>query len=229
MSEHDGNEVGEAPRSVSRPKLALALLALLGLVALISALLIGGHSSSSTLPGQAREAGSGKGYEGTLTLPRRAAPAIELRNYLGQPVSLAQYRGKAVFVTFLYANCPDVCPLIASNLRVALNMLGSRAKDAQLIAISVDPRGDTARAVARFVREHELTGRMQYLIGSAPELARTWAAWKVGSKRDAGQPQLVSHDALVYGVSGKGLLTTVYPSNFEPAEIAHDAPKLAAG
>jgi len=228
MSEHDGNEVGGA-RSVSRPRLALALLALLGVVAASSALLIGSHDKGAALPGQARESGPGGGYEGTLTLPRQKAPPIVLRNYRGEPVTLAQYRGKAVFVTFLYASCPDVCPLIASNLRVALNLLGARAKDAQLIAISVDPRGDTPRAVARFVREHELEGRMQYLIGSASELARTWAAWKVGSKRDAGQPQLVSHDALVYGVSAKGLLTTVYPSNFEPAEIAHDAPRLAAG
>ena len=46
---------------------------------------------------------------------------IDLRNYLGRRVTLAQYRGKAVLVTFLYTNCPDICPLIASNLRVALN------------------------------------------------------------------------------------------------------------
>ncbi len=37
---------------------------------------------------------------------RRAAPPIDLRNYLGQPVTLSEYRGKAVLVTFLYANCP---------------------------------------------------------------------------------------------------------------------------
>ena len=228
MSEHDGNEIDGA-RTARWPWRALTLLALLGVAALLGALLSGGHSSSSTLPGGAREAGPGSGYEGTLTLPREKAPAIDLRNYSGQPVTLARYRGKAVFVTFLYAHCPDVCPLIASNLGVAMNMLGARAKDAQLIAVSVDPRGDTAKTVARFVREHGLTGRIQYLIGNASELARTWAAWKVGSKRDAGRPELVSHDALVYGVSGKGLLTTVYPADFEPAEIAHDAPKLAAG
>ena len=40
-------------------------------------------------------------------------------NYLGEQVNIASYRGKAVLVTFLYTNCPDVCPLIASNLRVA--------------------------------------------------------------------------------------------------------------
>jgi protein SCO1/2 len=142
-------------------------------------------------------------------------------------VTLAQYRGRAVLVTFLYTNCPDVCPLIASNLRVALKMLGPRAAEAQVIAISVDPRGDTRGAVTRFLSEHQMTGRMQYLIGSPGELARTWAAWEVGSTRDVGQPQLVSHSALVYGVSASGRLTTVYPSTFEPAEIAHDVPRLA--
>ncbi|HTC73319.1 MAG TPA: SCO family protein, partial [Solirubrobacteraceae bacterium] len=56
--------------------------------------------------------------------PAKPAPALELHNYLGQPVNIDSYRGKAVLVTFLYTNCPDICPLITSNLRVALNKLG---------------------------------------------------------------------------------------------------------
>ena len=204
------------------------MVLLLVIVAALSFVLFK-SSTKTALPGGVQESGAGSGFYGTLTLPAKQAPAIDLRNYLGQPITLAQYRGKAVLVTFLYANCPDVCPLIASNLRVALNMLGARASRVQVIAVSVDPRGDTRAAVARFVRSHELTGRMQYLIGSAPELARTWKAWSVGSERDAGQPQLVSHSALVYGVSASGKLTTVYPDSFEPSEIVHDVPKLAAG
>jgi protein SCO1/2 len=227
MSQQGTNDpAGRA--SSTRLKLAGALLALLLLVAAVSALLLGG-SSSPSLPGGARQSSPGQGYEGTLALPRAAAPQIDLRNYLGHPVTLSRYRGKAVLVTFLYANCPDVCPLIAANLRVALNMLGKRASQAQVIAVSVDPRGDTPRAVARFLHTHEMTGRMQYLIGDASELARTWSAWKVGSRRQAGQPDLVAHDALVYGVSASGKLTTIYPATFQPAEIAHDVPRLAAG
>jgi protein SCO1/2 len=168
------------------------------------------------------------GYYGTLALPAKQAPAIHLRNYLGQAVTLSQYRGKAVLVTFLYTNCPDICPLIASNLRVALNMLGKHDSQVQVIAVSVDPRGDTPANVARFVSDHEMTGRMQYLIGSASELAPTWKAWNVGSEREVGQPQLISHSALVYGISASGKLTTIYPATFEPSEIAHDVPRLAA-
>jgi protein SCO1/2 len=205
----------------------LPLLALLlGVAAAFSFLLIRGPGKP-TLPGGARQSAPGSGYYGTLALPAEQAPPIHLRNYLGQPVTLSQYRGKAVLVTFLYANCPNICPLIASDLRVALNMLGRRASEVQVIAISVDPRGDTPANVARFVRQHEMVGRMQYLIGSAGELAPTWA-WKVGSKREVGQPDLVAHSALVYGISASGRLTTIYPATFEPSEIAHDVPKLAA-
>jgi protein SCO1 len=205
-----------------------ALALLLVIVAGITFLLAKG-SSKPTLPGGVQQTAPGSGYLGTLTLPARQAPAIDLRNYHGKQVTLAQYRGKAVLVTFLYANCPDVCPLIASNLRVALNMLGSRASQAQVLAVSVDPRADTPATVAKFLRAHEMLGRMQYLIGSSTELARTWSAWSVGSKREVGQPQLVAHSALVYGISASGKLTTVYPATFEPSEIAHDVPKLAAG
>lgn len=203
-----------------------AMLVLLVIVAGLSFLLAKG-SSKPTLPGGAQQSAPGSGYYGTLTLPPRQAPAIDLRNYRGKRVTLSEYRGKAVLVTFLYANCPDVCPLIASNLRVALNLLGAKAADAQVIAVSVDPRGDTPAAVGRFLRAHEMAARMQYLIGSAAELARTWSAWKVGSQREAGQPELVAHSALVYGVSASGKLTTVYPPTFEPSEIAHDVPRLA--
>jgi protein SCO1/2 len=208
-------------------RLLPALVLLLVVVAGGSYLLARG-SQEPQLPGGAQQQAPGDGFYGTLTLPARQAPPIELRNYMGQPVNLASYRGKAVLVTFLYANCPTVCPLIASNLRVALNMLGRRDSQVQVIAVSVDPRGDTPANVARFVREHGMLGRMQYLIGSAAELAPTWAAWHVGSSREVGQPDLVAHSALVYGISASGRLTTIYPATFEPSEIAHDVPKLAA-
>ena len=110
-----------------------------------------------------------------------------------------------MLVTFLYTNCPDVCPLITSNLRVAQNLMGAKvASKVQIIAVSVDPKGDTPKAVASFLARHEMTGRMQYLIGDAHELARVWKAWGVGSERDAQQPQFINHSGLIYGITGVG-------------------------
>jgi protein SCO1/2 len=107
-------------------------------------------------------------------------------------------------------------------------MLGRRSSQVQVIAVSVDPRGDTPAAVARFLADHGMTGKMQYLIGSAGELSRTWAAWGVGAKPEIGQPNLIAHSALVYGVGASGRLTTLYPASFAPSQIVHDVPKLAA-
>ena len=205
----------------------MPLALLVGIVGGLSFALVRG-SPKATLPAGAQESVAGQGFLGTLALPAKPAPPIQLRNYLGQPVTLAQYRGKAVLVTFLYANCPDVCPLITAKLRVAMNMLGAEAAKAQIIAVSVDPRGDTPASVARFLRARKMLGRMQYLIGSQAQLARTWAAWSVGSTREAGQPQLVAHSALVYGITASGKVRTIYPATFEPSQIVHDVPKLAA-
>jgi len=204
-----------------------AIALLLAVVFIVGFVLIRGPGKPS-LPNGAVQSKPGDGYDGTLALPARAAPPIDLRNYMGQRVTLSHYHGKAVLVTFLYASCPNVCPLIASNLRVVLKRLGRRDSNVQVIAVSVDPRGDTPAAVAHFLAEHGMTGRMQYLIGTDGELSRTWAAWGVGAKAELGQPDLVAHSALVYGVSASGKLVTIYPATFEPSQIAHDVPKLAA-
>jgi protein SCO1/2 len=168
-------------------------------------------------------------YAGSLASPPAPEFPLSLRNYKGQRVNIAQYKGKAVLLTFLYTHCPDVCPIIASNLGVALNMLGpAKAAKVQVIAVSVDPRGDTPTAVASFLARHGMTGRMQYLIGSARELGAVWKAWGVGAEQDAQQPQLVNHSGLVYGISAGGKVTTLYAASFTPQEIVHDAPLLAS-
>jgi protein SCO1/2 len=175
-----------------------------------------------------RLAGSEFHAEGVLS-PPRPAPPLALRDYRGRPVNIAAYRGKAVLVTFLYTHCPDVCPLIASNLGVALHLMGPRAASkARIIAVSVDPSGDTPRAVATFLARRRVAGRIDYLIGSASQLARVWQAWGVGSERDKGNPELVNHSGLIYGITGSGKQATIYAANFHPADVAHDVPLLAA-
>jgi protein SCO1/2 len=205
------------------------LLSLLVLVVIAGgvALLTGGGSSAQQA--KRTQAAQGNLDAQALLSPALGAPALLLRNYLGQPVNLDAYRGKAVLVTFLYTHCPDVCPLITSNLRVAQNLMGpSTSSKAQIIAVSADPRGDTPKAVAVFLARHEMTGRMQYLIGSASELARVWKAWGVGSERDKQKPEFVNHSGLIYGITASGKRLSIYAASFQPSEIAHDVPLLAA-
>jgi protein SCO1/2 len=201
----------------------VVLVVVAGVVALLA---IGGSSHAK----QQREQALAAHFDAAAVFePPPPAPALALHNYLGQPVSLASYKGKAVLVTFLYTNCPDICPLIASDLRVAQNLMSASTRSKlQIIAVSVDPKGDTPKAVAAFLARHGMTGRMQYLIGSAAELSRVWVAWKVGSSRDANQPQFINHTGIVYGITASGRQLTVYAPEFKPAEIAHDVPLLAA-
>jgi len=208
------------------PRLLFSLLALVVIAGGVALLTVGGSSAQQTQRAQAKQANLDA--EGLLS-PVAPAPPLALRNYLGQPVNIDYYRGKAVLVTFLYTNCPDICPLITSQLRVAQNLMGpSVSSKVQIIAVSVDPRGDTPKAVAAFLARHEMTGRMQYLIGSASELARVWKAWGVGSERDAQQPQFINHSGLIYGITASGKRLSIYAASFQPSEIAHDVPLLAA-
>jgi protein SCO1/2 len=204
----------------------LSLLVLVLVAGVVAVVAIGGQSNEHAK----REQALAQHFEAAAVLdPPKPAPPLALRNYLGQPVNIDSYRGKVVLVTFLYTTCPDICPLITSDLRVALNEMGpAKASKVQIIAVSVDPRVDTPKAVAAFLARHEMTGRMQYLIGSAKELGRVWQAWGVGSQQDLEQPQFVNHTGIVYGITAAGEQMTVYDPEFKPSEIVHDVPLLAA-
>ncbi len=227
----DGGEV--QPDSAQPPgrtrRVALPIVLILVIAGGAAALIAASSGGKEQLPA-GEHSSHAASFEGALLEPVRQAPALStLHNYKHEPVSLAQYRGKAVFLTFLYTHCPDVCPLIASQLHNSLTALGAKASDVQLIAVSVDPRGDTPPAVAKFLSEHGLTGQMQFLIGSAHELGPVWQKWGVGSEQDASNPEFINHSALVYGITASGKMRTLYSANFKPSEIVHDVPALLAG
>ena len=215
-----------APTSGFGYRLALPIVVLVVVIAGVTLLLMGG-SSKPALPGNASTAKL-SGFQGlALNPPQQAPPLDTLRNYDGSSFSLAAERGKAAFVTFLYAHCPDVCPLIASNLHNAYaSMTPTMQRSVAIVAVSVDPHGDSAGAVAAFVHQHQLTGEARYLIGTTKQLPPVWEAWRVGSQRDASNPGLVNHSALIYGVGASGKIYTIYAANFQPAEIVHDVAPL---
>jgi protein SCO1 len=221
----------EPPQPPARGALSLRIvLALVVIVVIAGGVALLTTASPSKRPSVAGIQGIASAkYAGSLASPPAAEFPLSLSNYKGERVNIAQYKGKAVLLTFLYTHCPDICPIIASNLAVALNVLGpAKAAKVQVIAVSVDPRGDTPTAVASFLARHDMTGRMQYLVGSAKELGRVWKAWGVGAEQDAQQPQLVNHTGLVYGISAQGKVTTLYAASFTPQEIVHDVPLLAS-
>jgi protein SCO1 len=168
---------------------------------------------------------SGRGLQGLILTPAKPAPALALRNYTGHRVDLRGLRGKAVLVTFVYTHCPDVCPLIVSDLAAAQRGLGPEARHLQIVAVTVDPRRDTPAAVSAFLAARDAKGRLDYLLGPRSALARTWRAWGVAVQINGSTT--AGHSAVVYGITASGREAVVYPSNFTPAQIIHDVPLLA--
>ena len=209
-----------------RRDLVLAVCALAVAGGLI-AVLVHGRSHAPTVASAAVKSAGTSAWAGLAVVDPKAAPPLALANYSGGTVNVASDRGKAVLVTFLYTHCPDTCPLMASKLHTALSALApSERRKVALIAVSVDPVGDTPATVARFVSSHELTGEMKYGIGNRPALARVWSAWGVGTKKTK-NPEVIEHTALIYGIDASGKIVTVYPASFTPGQIIHDIPRLA--
>ncbi len=201
------------------------------IAAVVAAIEVCGCGGSGGATAQdAKKASSTPSFAGVSASPQRPAPPLDLSDSLGHPVNIRQYRGKAVLVTFIYDHCPDVCPIIVGNLHTAQAELGSAAKHLQIIAVSVDPKGDTPKTVKAFLKTHRMTGRMQYLIGSRRQLERTWSDWDIVSKASKSKkdPDAVEHSALIYGIDASGRMTTLYPANFKPSQIVHDVPILAS-
>jgi protein SCO1/2 len=202
-----------------RPR-ALAAAALLAIALLVSGC---GSATSSGTSGS----DGGSGLQGLILKPRKPAPALALHTYTGQPVSLAALRGKAVLVTFVYTQCPDVCPLIVSNLAAAQRGLGKEARHLRIIAVTVDPRRDTPAAIRTFLGARGALGRMDYLLGSRGQLRHAWKAWDVAVS--TGKNKLTDgHSSVIYGITATGKMAVVYPSNFTPQPIIHDVPLLAS-
>ncbi len=163
-------------------------------------------------------------FAGLAIAPPAKAPSFALRDATGNRVSLAAERGRVVLVTFLYTHCPDVCPLIAEHLNQALRDLGSDRRDVRVLAISVDPRGDTAAAVRAYTRTHRLLPQFRYLIGRERQLAPVWKAYHVAA--NPGDLDSVDHTAYTVLIDGRGRQRVIYDSKVRPLDVVRDVRRV---
>lgn len=115
-------------------------------------------------------------------LDKQAAPDFTLTDQRGQTVSLSDFRGKAVVLTFIYTNCPDVCPAIARNLGTTYELLREETQDdVVLIAVTLDPTRDTQAALQEFSALHGLADNPNWyaLRGEREVLEPVWQAYGI--------------------------------------------------
>ncbi len=162
---------------------------------------------------------SGAALSGSLRPPGIPPADFGLRDEQGRLVRLGDLRGRPAVVTFLYTTCRDTCPLTTQQIRQALDDLGH---DVPVIAVSVDPKNDTAQRARSFALKQGMTGRMRWVLGTTAELQRIWRAYGVA-------PQTAESDhsasTVVLDARGRqrvGFATTV----LTPEGLAHDIAAL---
>jgi protein SCO1 len=165
-------------------------------------------------------------YCGATLSPAIAAPDFSLPDQAGRQVSLASQRGHYVIVTFLYTHCPDVCPVIAGNLNVALKSPVARRAGLRVLAVSVDPERDTRVAAGRYVRERGLLPSFRYLTGARAQLRRVWKAFRIAVL--AGPKGTVTHTAVELLIDPRGRELLSYGSDVRAAWVVHDLRLLEA-
>lgn len=151
---------------------ALLVAALGGVVAFGDG---GGSDEQHAHEGGAAGAGP-TGFHGAVRPPAARALDFRLRDQDGAPVTMRDYRGRDVVLTFLYSNCEDTCPLTAQQIRGALDDLG---EDVPVLAVSVDPPNDTAFHARRFLVKQQMSGRMRFLLGTRAQLEPVWKAYGI--------------------------------------------------
>jgi protein SCO1/2 len=137
-------------------------------------LAIGGCGNSDSVKRQS--------FDGAAYPPGIAAPSFALHDSHRRVVSLSDYRGRVVALTFLSSHC-RTCTLVAQQIRGALDELESSA-DVTAIFVSTDPSADTPARVTRFLGLASLANRSVYLTGSQRQLGDVWRAYHVRATED---------------------------------------------
>ncbi len=161
----------------------------------------------------------GSSLQGT-DLGGTPAPNFHLTDQAGQQVSLQQFKGKPVVLTFLYTHCPDVCPLTAEHLHSTMLQLGKDAHNVAVLAVSTDPQRDDIAAAMQFSQQHQMTTYWHYLIGTEQQLSPVWSNYSIYAQT---QQQNINHSMAMFVIDKQGRERVFLSSNdFTPAQLTAD-------
>lgn len=160
-----------------QPRLVLPALSAILAIALVLAIVLGDSHSGSSPGSSTPSAGHNSNFDGAAFPPGVRGHDFTLTNQRGQRVSLSAYRGKVVVLAFLFSSC-RTCVLVADQVRGALDEVEG-THGVATIFVSTDPQTDTRASVSRFLDETSLSGRVEYLRGTAKELQPIWKAYAI--------------------------------------------------
>jgi protein SCO1/2 len=196
------------------PVRRLVLLAIAGALPLIAAL-----TGLFVL----RDADATAAYRGSRPPTDLRAADFSLRSYTGREVSMSELRDKVLVLTFLDAQCKESCPVIAATAPRALARLAAAdRRRVAVVAITTDPREDTPAAVRRFLRRYGAVRTLEYLIGPAAAVRRTWRDYGVLPSEETGSDTMHSAPVRIYAPGGEWVSSLGAGADLSPRNLAHD-------
>lgn len=107
-----------------------------------------------------------------------------LMDQSGQAVSLQDFLGKVVVVSFIYTNCKTICPLLTEELKQLQKALGPlMGREIVFLSLTIDPQRDTPEVLKRYGEEHGVDFQSwRFLTGSKEQIDEILRVYRVSVK-----------------------------------------------
>jgi protein SCO1/2 len=157
-------------------------------------------------------------------LPKIApAPEFSLTSQDGGRVTLADFRGKVVAVTFIYTLCTTTCPVLTPMMSFVQDQLGSNfGTKIAFVSITVDPERDTPQVLKEYAQAFDanLAG-WAFLTGTPDAIRDVTRRYGVFASKTANGD--VDHTFLTSILDPSGILRVQYVGvRFDPDELRRD-------
>ena len=160
---------------------------------------------------------------GVFNAPPSAGPGgpFQLVDQDAKPQTEKLLKGKWSVVFFGFTYCPDVCPTTMAALGQTQDRLGPKAKDVQMIFVTVDPERDTPAQLKTYLSNESFPKGTIGLTGTPQQVAAAAKAYRVYyQKAGTGSDYLVNHSTAAYLMDPKGRFARVLPFGIGPDELA---------
>jgi len=138
----------------------------------------------------------------------------------GRRVDQTLLNGKWTVVFFGFTYCPDVCPTTLQALAAAKQQLGARAKDLQVVFITIDPERDTPQALKAYLANAGLPEAIG-LTGTPAEIDAAAKAYRIYyAKRGEGSDYTMDHSTAAYLMNPEGEFSRAVPYGMSPSQKA---------
>jgi len=139
----------------------------------------------------------------------------------GKPTDQTVLKGKWSAVFFGYTYCPDVCPTTMQALAGAQAKLGDKARNLQVVFVSIDPQRDTPAQLKTYLSTPTFPKGAIGLTGTPAQVAAAAKSYRVYfQKQGEGEGYSMAHSSIVYLMDPAGKFSTALTDSQTPSEVA---------